>query len=253
MLARFNQYVAWKLILWKSPPLLDLEQPTSKESVLSIRLRTLLGQAQCHLWVRAICPQRLLPTPGTRLWTECLVKAEQLVSARMLSSFHPHPHLYSACSYDPLQDWPSSSLGHLGLCMVPRTEATPGKALNIPAWRFAQTPRIAGTGLTAASSRSRSAGHGSPSVRAHSGWLQGRETGTGHRKVLSKCDRLLQPCSQVPGNWDLQVSPSDWYSTRSKGAKVWSREDFPEIRETGGGLLMGFHQWRGEEDVPRVT
>jgi len=68
-----------------------------------------------------------------------------------------------------------------------------GKAVDIPASRCAQTPHIAGTGLTAASSRSRSAGRGSPSVRARSGWLWGRGEEHWLGKAPDKSGWLLAP------------------------------------------------------------
>lgn len=144
---------------------------------MSIRL------TQYHRELGVIFLQNLLPTPGTKLG---------------LSLSSPHPHLplsCLACHYDPFLDVPGA--GALGLCVVPGAEAKPGNALHIPAWHCAQTPRIAGTGLTAASSRSRSAGRDSPSAGAHSGWLQ-RGDRAGHREALTALTVRFPPTSPVP-------------------------------------------------------
>lgn len=161
----------------------------------------------------------------------------------------------SACCYDPLLDVPGD--GDLGLCVAPRAEAKPGKALDIPAWHCAQTLRIAGTGPTAASSRSRSAGRGFPSARAHSGWLQGGEMSTGHRKALNKSDWLPPPYIQVPDNCDIHASPQDQSRHQKQGSESMVQRQLSRGEQGEGGwgesLLMRFHQLRMEEYVPRAT
>lgn len=89
--------------------------------------------------------------------------------------------------------WTVPCPGHRGVCTVPRTEAKLGRAMGIPASRCAQTPRIAGTGLTASSSGSRSAGRGSPSVTARSRWLRGRGDEHWFGKALNKSGHSLPP------------------------------------------------------------
>lgn len=158
------------------PSLLDLKCPTDKESALSIRLT----QYHCELGV--IFLQNLLPTPGIKL-------------SLRFSSPHPHlPQSCSACHCNPFLDAPGA--GALDLCVVPGA-GKPGNTLHIPAWHCAQTPRTAGTGLTAASSRSRSAGRGSPSAGAHSGWLQ-RGDRASHREALTTLTGRFPPPPQVP-------------------------------------------------------
>jgi len=113
------------------------------------------------------------------------------------------------------------------------SKTTPGKALNIPAWRFAQTPRIADTGLTAASSMSRSAGHGSPSVRAHSGWLQGREQVLVSGRPWSNLTSYSGPPSQITVPFD---SPHRTNSIPEARGQSLVQREFPRGEQYWGDL-----------------
>lgn len=215
-LAWFNQYVAWKLVYesallcytWKNPPAKTVSCPLSSMS-------------------QGDLPPASPPNSCHQTLSRVLGEGQTAVS-ESIPLLTPISHLYSV---GVMTLFGTSQVLVIWASVRSLSKTTPGKALNIPAWHFAQTPRIADTGLTAASSMSRSAGHGSPSVRAHSGWLQGREQVLVSGRPWSNLTSHSGPPSQITVPFD---SPHRTNSTPEARGQSLVQREFPRGQQYWG-------------------